>query len=217
MVDTVRTVAELQALLADNTSGAISPQDLRDFLVSAINPLTSTYQTGWKDNVTSLSNAGVPSSNAPTKRAFGVSGLREEYDFAVGDYIFCDAMHFNHDIKPNGNLYLHVHWSTNGTSTSTVKWEFEVMQAKGHNQANFPAPTTYSIEQAPQGTPWRHMVAELAVPITMLEADELLLVTLRRVTNGATDNADQVFGITVDAHYESDRDATLNRAPDFYS
>lgn len=35
MSDTVRTLSALQTLLADNTSGQISPQDLRDFLVSA--------------------------------------------------------------------------------------------------------------------------------------------------------------------------------------
>lgn len=34
MADTVRTLAALQSLLADNGSGLISPQDLRDFLVS---------------------------------------------------------------------------------------------------------------------------------------------------------------------------------------
>ncbi len=35
MVDTVRSTTALQALLADNSTGDISPQDLRDFLVSA--------------------------------------------------------------------------------------------------------------------------------------------------------------------------------------
>lgn len=34
MADTIRDEAALQTLLADNTSGAISAQDLRDFLVS---------------------------------------------------------------------------------------------------------------------------------------------------------------------------------------
>jgi hypothetical protein len=34
MVDTPRTLAALQALLADNTSGQISPQNIRDFLVT---------------------------------------------------------------------------------------------------------------------------------------------------------------------------------------
>ncbi len=34
MADTIRTLADLQTLLADNTAGDISPQDVRDFLVS---------------------------------------------------------------------------------------------------------------------------------------------------------------------------------------
>jgi len=36
MVDTVRTKAALLALFADNTTGDISPQDLRDFLVTVM-------------------------------------------------------------------------------------------------------------------------------------------------------------------------------------
>jgi hypothetical protein len=35
MADTPRTLAALQALFPDNSAGDISPQDLRDFLVSA--------------------------------------------------------------------------------------------------------------------------------------------------------------------------------------
>lgn len=36
MVDTIRLLTDLQTLLADNASGDISPQDLRDFLVTAV-------------------------------------------------------------------------------------------------------------------------------------------------------------------------------------
>ena len=45
---------------------------------------------------------------------------------------------------------------------------------------------------------------------------EKSLVTLKRVTNGGTDNTDDVFGLMVDLHYQSDRDATRNKVPDFY-
>lgn len=38
MADTRRTLAALQTLLADNTSGAISPQDLRDMLLTLVPP-----------------------------------------------------------------------------------------------------------------------------------------------------------------------------------
>ena len=34
MADTKRTLAALQTILADNTDGDISPQDIRDLLVS---------------------------------------------------------------------------------------------------------------------------------------------------------------------------------------
>jgi hypothetical protein len=34
MADTIRTLVELNSLLADNTGGAISPQDVRDLMVS---------------------------------------------------------------------------------------------------------------------------------------------------------------------------------------
>lgn len=46
MVDTVRTLAALQALLADNTAGDISAQDVRDFLVS-VYPSFETYTPTW--------------------------------------------------------------------------------------------------------------------------------------------------------------------------
>ena len=40
MPDTIRTLSALQTLLADNTSAAISPQDVRDFLVTALHRVT---------------------------------------------------------------------------------------------------------------------------------------------------------------------------------
>ena len=43
MADTQKTLAALQTQFADNTTGAISPQDLRDFLVSANSAYGSCY------------------------------------------------------------------------------------------------------------------------------------------------------------------------------
>ena len=51
MVDTVRTLAALQTLLADNTAQDISPQDMRDFLVSVYPQVDDwtdfTLQNSW--------------------------------------------------------------------------------------------------------------------------------------------------------------------------
>ena len=43
MVDTPRTLAEIQALFADNSTKNISPQDLRDFVASIMSEYGSIY------------------------------------------------------------------------------------------------------------------------------------------------------------------------------
>lgn len=174
---------------------------------------------GWADLVQPMVIEGVPPANQPEYLPFGPSGLRRELAFGIGDYAFVKAFHINHDVKPGGLALVHAHWSTNGTDTNTVKWEFQISRALGHQQAYFTAETSYFVEQAGWNGAWRHMIAEvnIADALTLTEPDELILVTLRRVTNGATDNAAQVFGLTVDFHYETDRNATPNRAPNFYA
>ena len=57
MPDTLRTIAALQAILADNTTGQISPQDLRDMLVSLAD-------TGWADYADTQYTSGSPFSVA---------------------------------------------------------------------------------------------------------------------------------------------------------
>ncbi|MCK4869514.1 MAG: hypothetical protein KAS93_00215 [Gammaproteobacteria bacterium] len=70
MVDTVRTIADVLVLLADNTSGDISPQDMRDMVVSleALNPTTPISAT--------ITTQGVGSGD------FYMMGL---YDTAAAD------------------------------------------------------------------------------------------------------------------------------------
>ena len=220
MADTVRTLAALQALLADNSTGDISPQDLRDMLVSLASTQLALYDKGWKDSV-SLVSAAPGGASAPTLTNFGAAGTlqRQEYAFAVNDYVFIGAFHVNHDISSGCKCYPHIHWSTNGTSLNTVKWEFHIRRALGHNQAAFGAPTMISVTQAGSGTAWKHMIAEVAIgdSLTLTKPDELILVTVRRVTNGGVENADTVFGLLVDLHYEADRQATINKAPNFYA
>lgn len=176
--------------------------------------------TGWKDMLAPLSTAGVPNQNAPVLRDFSVGTvLRREYDFAIGDYLFMQPFHVNHDVKPGGLAFLHMHWTTDGTSTAVVRWEFQILRALGHNQEAFTQEATRFAEQAGSGVAYQHMVTEVAEADAMIltEPDELILVTVRRVTNGGTDNPDAVFGLMCDLHYESDRDTTPQKAPDFYT
>lgn len=63
MADTVRTLSALQALLADTTSGAISPQDLRDAVMSGLGFLyvtpTSVGITLDTDDIVVLATGGA--------------------------------------------------------------------------------------------------------------------------------------------------------------
>lgn len=68
MVDTIRNVGQLQSLLADNITGDISAQDVRDFLVSALGVYGEIY----------VANAAIAQATgvAPAKlTAFDTNGL----------------------------------------------------------------------------------------------------------------------------------------------
>lgn len=72
MADTERTLSALQTLLADNTSGAISAQDLRDFLVSAAPRVASYYISS--SSATTISVAGTYYKAAGTTTQVGTNG-----------------------------------------------------------------------------------------------------------------------------------------------
>lgn len=75
MADTKRTLPELQALLADNTAGDISPQDLRDMLVSIMGVYGSivitagvtgqTIASGVAEQMTEWTTDGISSGCTP--------------------------------------------------------------------------------------------------------------------------------------------------------
>lgn len=192
---------------------------INDLAYKFYSKLNSIENVGYKDLTSNVTLAGIPAANAPIRRPFGTSGLYEAYDFGINDYVFLEPFHVNHDIKPGGYAFPHVHWSTNGTNIRPVRWEMHLHRALGHNQANFGAPVIYTLTQAPHGTAWRHMITEVGneSTLTLLEPDELIMCVLKRVSNGGVENTDQVFGLTVDLHYQSDRDYTPNKAPNFYS
>jgi len=170
---------------------------------------------GWRDLEMSVTSAAT-GGGTPTATVFGPSGNIKQTKFAVNDSVYLTT-HVPHDIKPGSTMYMHVHWATDGTSLNTVKWELDYTFAKGHNQSNFGADATITLEEAAQGTAWRHMITEDAVGIPAVEIDSLILVELKRITNGGAENADGVFGLFVDFHYEAQQFATPSRTPDFYT
>ena len=180
--------------------------------------LDITTQNGWADLTGYFASGKTPPASAPTWDDF-VTG-QSAYTFDVGDYINI-LFHMNHDYKPNTAFFPHVHWSTDGVETHEVKWEVSYSIAKGHQQgalSEFSASSVINLSQSASGLAYQHMVVEHETGITdsKLEVDSLIMMRIKRVTNGATDLTDTVFGLTADIHYETDRMATLNRLPNFY-
>jgi hypothetical protein len=177
---------------------------------------SSNNDIGWRDITGAIDVRGV-GANDPAWTQIG-SGPFYGYKFIVNDQCWF-VYHIPHDIADD-TVYFHSHWISNGTSTATVKWEYVYSYAKGFNQAAFNTTgTTVYSEEAASGTAYQHMVTETAGATIsgLTEPDGLIIARVRRVTNGGTDNADNIYLLTADLHYLSNSQATPGKAPNFYN
>lgn len=160
-------------------------------------------------------------------------GLVRQYAASASDKVDC-IFHIPHDWAPGSDLYLHVHWSHNGTTiTGNIQFDWAFTHAKGHNQANFPAEKTAQVIYATTNiatTPqYRHRIEEVAITAGSadsnhfdradIEVDGLLLVTLTMgaiptITGGSPN---EPFIHCIDLHYQSTGVGTKQKAPNFYT
>lgn len=189
---------------------------------------TATPTFGWRDIIGSVTPK-ASGAGSPTRVAYN-GGTVADYSFVANDV--CDFMfHIPHDYVPGTDIYVHVHWSHNGTAiTGDAVFTFYHTYAKGHNQANFPAEknvtityTTTNIATTPQ---YRHRVDEVALSSAggsaslmdrgVLEVDGVIMATLK-LTTLPTITAGNLFIHTVDIHYQSTNMATKAKVPGFYT
>jgi hypothetical protein len=170
-------------------------------------------------------------AGSPTSSAFR-GGRYLAYSFAVNDQVDLD-FHIPHDYLPGSDLFIHLHWSHNGTAISgTLAASWAWTYSKGHNRDDFGAEQTLtqsvsvtSIADCPQ---YRHRIEEIKLSTpgggnnrldsTIIEPDGLLLVNLRitgipTITGGSPNRP---FILFADIHYQSTCVGTKQRAPDFY-
>jgi hypothetical protein len=172
---------------------------------------------GWKD-ITGSFTVRASGPGRPVWTQMGASPFYG-YEFALNDQVQIEY-HLQHDYSPGTSIFLHTHWVTNGTNTQSVRWEFTYTYAKGHNQANYNLTgTTVTATEAPPGSAWRHMTSEISAGVSdaNFEPDGILIVRIRRITNGGTDNTDRVFLIEADCHYQANAIVTKNKSPNFYT
>lgn len=184
-----------------------------------IRDLDERTELGWRDNVVQVDvKHGDP--NAPTLNVFRNGILA--YTFFNGEMNEAFAyFHVDHDYALGTAMFPHLHWAVNTTAVGTVRWGVEYTIAKGHGQMAFAPTTTVYIEQATDGTAYKHYVAEVSVPDaiagTYLEPDTLILVRFFRDGAHVNDTLDEdVFLFCVDLHYQANRQSTPNKSPSFY-
>lgn len=128
------------------------------------------------------------------------------------------SYHINHDHKPSTGLYPHFHWFPTSALAGRVRFGFEFIRAKGHQQQIFPlATTTIYLEQDSTGILQDHHIIEATeILAAQIEPDTILLVRIFRDGTHASDTyPDNVFITQVDCHYLADRNATVNKEPPF--
>lgn len=176
-------------------------------------------QDGWRDNIVSI-NPRLGAPNSPELNLFK-DGIYH-YSFFAGQLTEAWAnFHVDHDYKLGSPIYPHVHWSINTASLGTVRWGFEYQIAKGHQQMAFTDSVIVYVEQESLGIPYMHYVAEVSdqdvIPGTLIEPDTIISIRLFRDGANVNDTMnDDVFGITIDLHYQADRSTTKNKSPNFY-
>ena len=144
---------------------------------------------------------------------------------------------YHGDWVPGTDLYIHVHWSHNGTAitgTGTFSSTVAHSYAKGYDQASFTAEETLTCADTnvtTANTPqYRHKITEIQLSgsggtgglldTEILEIDGLIFVnftldTIPTITGGTTA---EPFIHFVDIHYQSTQLATKARnGPAFYT
>lgn len=177
---------------------------------------------GWYDIIGDVKLDAESGSNKPNFAVYN-DGIKQ-YQFVVNDQVYIN-FHMVHDYKMGTDMYIHTHWSTNAASTAgSVTWQFDVMYAKGHQQASFNVPPKIITITQAYDTAYKHMIAETQLSnvggtggllnTNDLEPDGIFLVRTKLITNTMSVAP---FVHYVDLHYQSTGIPTKNRAPNFWT
>lgn len=183
---------------------------------------------GWHD----LKGELIVDAQEPNPAVFTpfLGGIRA---FQFADNTFAQVtFHIPHDYKMGSDIFMHFHWAhaSSVVTGGSVTWAAEVTYSKGHDQAAFSTPVTFTVNQNASTSQYQHMIAEAALSVsggsgtqldtTLIEPDGLLLARVSLDSNNiTTSNASTVnpFAFFVDLHYQSTNVATKNKSPNFWA
>lgn len=219
MADTIRTITALQTILADNSTGDISPQNIRDMLVSLANAYQKLYTTSWDFQVQPLISRGT--TNDAANGTFITNMELVEFADAATKERFAEFI-ISRGYSDGETVQIFIHWAVGNTAiTGDVRWGCEYTLAQGHAQgsnSDFPATTTLIEEPTVvANSEYQHFTTEFTtdIPATILEPDTAILCRIYREGAHANDTfAASVFGIKAGMNFKREYLAAKNKTPD---
>lgn len=175
------------------------------------------HDLGWRDLVSPFTSTS-PGGAAPTLVTLS-NGVRL-FRFGAGDSVHT-SYHVDHDYAEGTVAYHHVHWfpETAMNAGDTVTWRISYVVARGHNQGESMLATRTSFDvvyTSPVGgtIAGDHIVSEasIAQAYDLNEPDTVILAEIEMLSKTYGGN---VIGIQADLHYQTDREATIGKQPDF--
>ena len=187
--------------------------------------VTPTF--GWRDLRAEIRTRGVGGSD-PTDATY--RGNIKAYAFSVNDEAWVEY-HIPHDYVAGTDIHLHYHWSHNSAIVTggSITIGANVIYAKGHDQAAFPAEITMTLSPDASLTQYQHLISEVQLSASSpsasqidtddLEPDGLILARVFLSANNITSGGavPDPFIHEVDIHYQSTNIATKDKIPDFYT
>jgi len=173
-------------------------------------------EEGWKDNTANFVTQGAIGITEPNFEDMG-NGVYA-HGFTNGEALVT-SHHMNHDVKPGGDTYFHIHWapSTAMTAGETITWTINYIVARGYHQGDsvIGVTSTLNLEYTADGTEiaGEHMVLESLTPITTPEPDSHISSKIT-YSDGTYNTKSYAFAMGI--HYQVDRNATPNKEPNFY-
>lgn len=183
-------------------------------------PLKSSGNYVWRDEKASFVVKNTNGLNNPSWQEYipGFEGLI--FSGTSMNQVWVD-FHIEHDVALNTKIYPHVHWIPLTNAAGTVRWGFQYIVAKGHQQSKFPAQsvTVYVDHNVPANSQNTHMVTEVpsvsAILSSEIEPDSV--VKMRVFREGNVDSySGNVHAWQADLHYQIARLGTVNKAPNFF-
>jgi len=200
----------------DDSSGLL---EIGNF--DSIDKSGGSSEMGWKDLIMPMSSALIPPSKSPIF-AYLSNGLGYYHFPDNKDKHLMLYFHIPHDYKPGSLIYPHVHWAGLSPSIGTVHWQLEFNIAKGHEQGGLFTSNTQIIDLIQSGSSiiGEHIVTECTDVEAFIvpEPDTIVTMKVSRLGSKNTDTfIGETIGVFCDLHYQSDRETTPNKKPDFYN